>query len=97
MSERERELAGRYADLRLRCAFERRAIGEEAHKIMMRFGTIDRLTVMTRKTLLRPRLITAGIVGLLAFARGRGMNTIGRLLLLATAARRLWRVAIRLL
>jgi hypothetical protein len=97
MSERERELASRYADLRLRCAFERRAIGEEAHRLLLRFGTIDRLTVMARKTLLRPRLILAGVVGLLAFGRGRGMNTIGRLLLLMSAARRLWRVAIRLI
>ena len=92
MTDRERELADRHANLRLRCAFQRRAVGREAQRIMLRFGTVDRLAAMARKTFLQPRMIMVGIVGLLAFGRARGVNTLGRLLLLAAAARRLWRV-----
>lgn len=93
MSDREQELAERHARLRVRCAFERRAISHETQKILLRFGTVDRLAVMARKTLLQPRMILAGVVALLAFGRGRSLHLLGRLLFLASTARRLWRVA----
>ena len=90
MSERERELAERYEKLRLRCAWQRRAIAAEVQTIHNRFGSIDRFAIMTRSALLQPRVLLAGIVGLLAFGRVRGLHTIGRIFLLLTAARRLW-------
>ncbi len=93
MSAREQELAERYETLRLRCVFQRRAIGAEVQNIQTRFGSVDRLAVMTRSTLLQPRVLLAGIVALLAFGRLRGLNTIGRAFLLMAAARRLWRMA----
>ena len=93
MSAREQELAERYERLRLRCVFERRAIGAEVNNIQARFGTVDRLAIMARGTLLQPGVLVACIAALLAFGRLRGLNTIGRIFLLMTAARRLWRTA----
>lgn len=93
MSAREQELAERYEKLRLQSVFQRRAIGAEVKNIQTRFGTVDRLAIMARSTLLQPRVLVAGMVALLAFGRLRGLNTIGRVFLLMTAARRLWRTA----
>jgi hypothetical protein len=93
MSERVHELAVRYSDLRLRCALQRRAVGTEVQNIVTRFGAIDRFAIMTRGTLLQPRVIVAGIIALLAFGRVRGLNTVGRVVLLMAAARRLWNMA----
>ena len=93
MSDRERELAERYADLRLRCALQRRAIAAEVQHVQTRFGAIDRVAILTRSTLFQPRVIVAGIIALLAFGRLRGLNTVGRAVLLMAAARRLWHAA----
>ncbi len=93
MSAREQELAERYEELRLRCVFQRRAIAAEVHNIQRRFGTVDRLAIMTRSTLLQPRVLVAGVIALLTFGRLRAVNTVGRLFLLVTAARRLWTMA----
>jgi hypothetical protein len=93
MSEREQELAERYDELRLRCALQRRAIGTEVQNVQTRFGSIDRFAILTRGTLLQPRVLVAGIIALLAFGRLRGLNTVGRIFLLMAAARRLWHVA----
>ena len=92
MSERERELAARHAELRRRCAMERRALGAEVDRIMTRFGSVDYWAGRARSALLQPRVIIAGIVAVIALRRLRGLNSIGRLLLLTSAARRLWRV-----
>ena len=91
MSDRARELAVRHSNLRLRCALQRRAVDAEVQNIMTRFGAIDRFAILTRGTLLQPRVIVAGIIALLAFGRVRGLNTVGRIVLLMAAARRLWR------
>jgi hypothetical protein len=93
MSDRARDLAVRYSDLRLQCALQRRAIGTEVQNVMTRFGAIDRFAILTRGTLLQPRVIVAGIIALLAFGRVRGLHTVGRVVLLMAAARRLWNVA----
>jgi hypothetical protein len=93
MSERAHELAVRYSDLRLRCALQRRAVGAEVQNIVTRFGAIDRFAILTRGTLLQPRVIVIGIIALLAFGRARGLNTVGRVVLLVAAARRLWNMA----
>jgi hypothetical protein len=93
MSDRARELAVRYSDLRLRCALQRRAVGTEVQSIVTRFGAIDRFAILTRGTLLQPRVIVAGIIALLAFGRARGLHTVGRVVLLIAAARRLWNMA----
>ncbi len=93
MSDRARELADRYSDLRLRCALQRRAIGAEVESVMTRFDAIDRFAIMTRGTLLQPRVLVAGVIALLAFGRVRGLHTVGRVVLLMAAARRLWNVA----
>jgi hypothetical protein len=92
MSDRERELAARYAELRLHCALQRRAVGAEVDNVMTRFGAIDRFAVMARGTL-RPGMFLAGIVGLLAFRRVRRLRSVWRIVLLAAAARRLWQTA----
>jgi hypothetical protein len=93
MSDRARELALRHEDLRLRCALQRRAIAAEVQNVQTRFGAIDRFAIMTRGTLLQPRVIAAGIIALLAFGRVRGLNTVGRIVLLMAGARRLWNMA----
>lgn len=93
MTERERELADRYDELRLRCAVQRRAVGAEIEHVMARFSVIDRFAVMARGRLLQPRMLLAGIVALLAFGRLRRLRTVGRIALLVVAARRLWRTA----
>jgi len=93
MSDRAHELAVRHSDLRLRCALQRRAVGTEVQNVMTRFGAIDRFAIMARGTLLQPRVIVAGILALLAFGRVRGLHTVGRVVLLLAAARRLWNVA----
>ncbi len=93
MSAREQELAERYEKLRLQSVFQRRAIAAEVENIRKRFGTVDRLAIMTRSTLLQPRVLMGGIIALLALGRFRALNTVSRVFLLMTAARRLWRIA----
>ena len=93
MSAREQDLAERYDKLRMRCVFQRRAISAEVESIRRRFGTVDRFALMARSTLLQPRVLLAGIVGLLAFGRVRALNTVSRVFLLVSAARRLWGAA----
>ena len=93
MTERARELARRNDALKVRCAFQRRAIGEEVEGIVTRFGPIDRAVVLTRHALLHPAVIVAGAITLLAFGRARGLRLAVRIVLLANAARRLVRTA----
>jgi hypothetical protein len=93
MSERERELAARYAELRVRSALQRRAVGAEVDSVMTRFGAIDRVAVLARSTLFQPAVLVAGIIVLVAFGRVRALNTAGRAVLLLAAARRLWQAA----
>jgi hypothetical protein len=92
MSAREQELAERHEKLRLRCVFQRRAVGAEVENIQARFGTVDRFAIMTRSTLLQPGVLVAGIIALLVFGRLRALNSVGRAFLLMAAARRLWRM-----
>jgi len=93
MSERELELAERYAELRLQCALQRRVVATEVANVGARFVSIDRFAIMARSAVLQPRVLLAGIDALMAFGRVRAFGTIGRAFLLLTAARRLWRVA----
>jgi len=90
MSDRERELEARHAELRLRCALQRRAVSTEVQSIVTRFGAIDRFAVLARHKLLQPRVLMFGILALLTFGRVRGLHTVGRIALLVAAARRLW-------
>ena len=52
-----------------------------------------RVAILTRSTLFQPRVLVAGIIALLAFGRLHGLNTVGRAVLLMSAARRLWHAA----
>jgi hypothetical protein len=93
MGERQRELAARHAELRLRCALQRRAVDTEVQNIMAPFSVIDRVAKLTRTTLLHPAVLVAGVVAFLALGRGRGLHFVGRAVLLAAAARRLIQAA----
>lgn len=93
MSDRERELAAWHAELRLRCALQRRAVGTEVQNITTRFGAFDRVAALARSTLLNPGVLLAGIVALLVFGRTRGLHSVGRIALLGAATLRLWRIA----
>jgi hypothetical protein len=92
MTERERELAARHAELRRRCALQRSVVGAEVTSIAARFGAVDRVAGLVRRTL-HPGVLVVGIAAVLAFGGARGLHRIGRVVLLVTAARRLWRVA----
>jgi hypothetical protein len=72
---------------------QRRAVNAEVQNIVTRFGAIDRVAVLARSTLLQPGVLVAGIIVLLAFGRVRGLHVVGRVALLAAAARRLWQTA----
>ena len=93
MTDRELELAERYAELRLQCAVQRRVIAAEVENVEARFVSVDRFAIMARSAVLQPRVLLAGIVALVAFGRVRAFGTIGRAFLMLTAARRLWRMA----
>ena len=92
MNEREEELAERYAELRLQCALQRRAVATEVDALQARFNSVDRFAILARSAVLQPRVLLAGIVALVAFGRFRALNTVSRAFLLFTAARRLWRL-----
>jgi hypothetical protein len=92
VSDRERELAARHTELRLRVAAQRRSVGAQVDSFMARFGSVDRLASRARNAILQPRVIIAAIVAIVALRRLRGVNSVGRLLLLMAAARRLWRI-----
>jgi hypothetical protein len=93
MSERARQLAERHAELRLRCAAERRAVGSEVAGIVERFAPIDRAAALTRGALFNPVVVIGGVIALIAFGRASGLRFVGRAFLLATAARRLLQAA----
>ena len=48
MSEREFELAERYAELRLQCAMQRRVVAAEVENLEARFVSVDRVAIMAR-------------------------------------------------
>jgi hypothetical protein len=83
MSDRLRELMERQTRLQERCDAQRGNVAREVASIEARFVGFD------RSTLLHPAVIAGGIVALLTIGKLRGMRLIGRLYLLATAARRL--------
>jgi hypothetical protein len=92
MSDRVRELAARERSLQERCAAQRASIAQELAAIEARFGTVDRMAGLASSTLLHPVVIAGGFVALLTIGRLRGMRLVGRLYLLATAARQLLQV-----
>ena len=90
MSDRVKELVER--ELQLASSAARRSarsIACEMAAIEERFVAVDRMAGLARSTLLHPAVIAGGIVALLTIGRLRGMRLVGRLYLLATAARRL--------
>jgi hypothetical protein len=92
MSHRVNELAERQRRLQERCAAQRASIALEVAAVEERFASLDRLASLARSTLLHPAVIAGGIVALLTIGRLRGMRLVGRVYLLATAARRLMQV-----
>ena len=92
MSERTRELADRQAELQLRCAAQRRAFAREVRGLETRVASMDRVASIARSTLLHPAVLVGGVAGLLMLGRARVFRLIGRGLVLATAARRLFRI-----
>jgi hypothetical protein len=93
MSERVRELVERQATLQLRCAVQRREIAREVSAVEARLRAVDRVAAVARRVALHPAALLAGVVALVVIARSSGFRRIGRGLLLATAGRRLWRLA----
>jgi hypothetical protein len=93
MSDRLRELGERQQRLQERCAAQRRAVAHEAEAIEARFESVDRMAGFARATVLHPVVIVGAVVGLLVLGRARGMQLIGRIMLLSTAARRVLRFA----
>jgi hypothetical protein len=91
MSHRVKQLAERERSLQERCAAQRASIAQELAAIEGRFAAVDRVAGLARSTLLHPAVI-GGIIVLLMIGRLRGMRLVGRLYLLATAARRLMQV-----
>ncbi len=89
MSERVKELQQRQARLQARCDAQRASIAREIDSIEDRYVRVDRVAGMARNALLHPVVIVGGIVMLLTIGKLRGMRLVGRLYLLATAARRL--------
>ena len=89
MSDRLRELMERQTRLQERCYAQRGNVAREVASIEARFIRFDRMAGMARSTLLHPAVIAGGIVALLTLGKLRGMRLVGRLYLLATAARRL--------
>jgi hypothetical protein len=89
MSNRVKELAERERRLQERCAAQRASIAGEVAAIEARFASVDRVAGVARNVLLHPAVVAGGIVALLTVGRLRGMRFVGRLYLLATAARRL--------
>ena len=96
MSDRLRELAERQAALQGRCAAQRAAISYEVASIENRFVAVDRSVAFVRSTLLNPVVLVAAAATLLFVGRLRGLGVVGRVLLLATTARRLIATARRL-
>lgn len=92
MSHRVNELAERQRRLQARCAAQRATVADEVAGIEARFASVDRMAGLARSTLLHPAVIGGGIVVLLTIGRLRGMRLVGRVYLLATAARRLMQV-----
>ena len=92
MSNRVNELAERQRRLQERCAAQRASIADEVAAIEERFASVDRMAGLARSALLHPAVIGGGIVALLTIGRLRGMRLVGRVYLLATAARRLMQV-----
>ena len=89
MSSRVKELLERERRLQQRCAAQRASIADEVAAIEARFVRVDRMAGLARSALLNPFVIGGGVVALLTIGRLRGMRLVGRLYLLATAARRL--------
>jgi hypothetical protein len=96
MSDRLRELAERHEALQRRCAAQRDAIAHEVSSIENRFLAVDRSVAFVRSTLLNPVVLAAAAATLLFVGRLRGLGVVGRVLLLATTARRLISTARRL-
>ena len=92
MSHRVKELAERQRRLQERSAAQRASIADEVAAIETRFAAVDRIAGLARSTLLHPAVIAGGIVALLTIGRMRGIRLVGRVYLLATAARRLMQV-----
>jgi hypothetical protein len=92
MSGRVNELAERERRLQERCAAQRASIAQEITAIEARFDAVDRVAGLARNALLHPAVIAGGVVALLTIGRLRGIRLVGRLYLLATAARRLMQV-----
>lgn len=92
MSNRVKQLAERERRLQERCAVQRGDIAAEVAAIEARLASIDRMAGVARSALLHPAVIAGGIVALLTIGRLRGMRLVGRVYLLASAARRLMQV-----
>lgn len=93
MSERLDELAQRQRVLQERCAAQRGAVAHEVRAMEARFDSVDRLAGFARNTVLHPAVVAAAVIGLLTVGRARGLQFIGRALLLSAAARRLLQFA----
>jgi hypothetical protein len=93
MSGRVAELAERQRVLQDRCEAQRQRIGREVRALEARFQPVDRAAGIARSTLLNPGVILAVVVGFFTLGRARGLQLIGRVMLLSSAAKRLMRFA----
>jgi hypothetical protein len=92
MSSRVEELAERESALQLRCAAQRRALGDEVDAIESRLAPVDHAFAVGRRVLLNPITIGVGVLGLVWLGRARSFRMISNALLLAGAVRRLLRL-----
>jgi hypothetical protein len=91
VSARVSQLLEREKQLQARCDAQRTSITREIDGIEERVARFDRVAGMARNAVLHPAVIAGGIVVLLTIGKLRGMRLVGRVFLLATAARRLVR------
>jgi hypothetical protein len=95
MNTRAIELARRQAALRWQCAVQRREIARQVGGIEAKFHSIDGVVRATRRFLLRPAVLSGGVVLLVLLGRVRTLRVLGRGLLLLATARRFARVLYR--
>lgn len=93
MSERLEELALRQRVLQERCEEQRHRVAHQVRALEARFEPVDRVAGTARRVVLNPGVILAVVVGFFTLGRARGLQLIGRVMLLSTAAKRLMQFA----
>ena len=78
--------------LQQRCEAQRQRLGMQVRALEERFQPVDRAAGAARRTLMNPGVIVAVVVGFITLGRARGLQLVGRVMLLSSAAKRLLQV-----